>query len=61
MKDTLKAGDEWFRAAADASLDSLFVAKGVRDEAGQLVDFECIDANGTSAGHRFTAGGRVCD
>jgi PAS domain S-box-containing protein len=48
MKDTLKAGDEWFRAAADASLDSLFVAKGVRDEAGQLVDFECIDANGTA-------------
>jgi PAS domain S-box-containing protein len=48
MKDTLKAGDEWFRAAADASLDSLFVAKGVRDEAGQLVDFECIDVNGTA-------------
>jgi PAS domain S-box-containing protein len=48
MKDTLKTADEWFRAAADASLDALFVAKGVRDEAGQLVDFECIDVNGTA-------------
>jgi PAS domain S-box-containing protein len=48
MKDTLRTTDELFRAAADASLDSLFVAKGVRDDAGHLVDFECIDVNGTA-------------
>ena len=48
MKDALRTADEWFRAATDASLDSLFVAKGVRDDAGQLVDFECIDVNGTA-------------
>ncbi len=48
MKDALLTADKWFRAATDASLDSLFVAKGVRDEAGQLIDFECIDANGTA-------------
>ena len=48
MKGALRSADEWFRAATDASLDSLFVAKGVRDEAGQLIDFECIDVNGTA-------------
>ena len=48
MKDASRTADHWSRAAADASLDSLFVAKGVRDEAGQLVDFECIDVNGTA-------------
>jgi PAS domain-containing protein len=46
MKDTPWTAEEWFRAAADASLDALFIAKGVRDEAGHLVDFECIDING---------------
>jgi hypothetical protein len=34
MKNALRTADECFRAAADASLDSLFVAKGVRNEAG---------------------------
>src|SRR5665811_97329 len=48
MKHTLSTADEWSRAAADASLDALFIAKGVHDEAGQLVDFECIDVNGTA-------------
>ena len=49
MKPTLSTGDEWLRAAADASLDALFIAKGVRDEAGNLVDFECIDINSPAA------------
>lgn len=47
-KDALLTADKWFRAASDASFDSLFVAKGVRDEAGQLIDFECVDVNGTA-------------
>ncbi|NDP40147.1 MAG: PAS domain-containing protein, partial [Rhodoferax sp.] len=46
MKDTLQPPSDWFKAAADASLDGLFIVKGVRDQAGQLIDFECIDING---------------
>src|ERR1019366_8932317 len=49
MKDTLDISDAWLRAAADASLDALFIAKGVRDKAGNLVDFECIDINSSAA------------
>jgi len=49
MKGALNTADARFRAAADASLDALFIAKGVRDEAGNLVDFECIDINSPAA------------
>src|SRR5487761_2119121 len=51
MKATLNNADHWLRATVDASLDALFIAKGVRDEAGVLVDFECIDVNGTALKH----------
>ncbi|NDP40870.1 MAG: hypothetical protein GZ093_19440 [Rhodoferax sp.] len=46
LKDTMQPASEWFKAAADASLDGLFIVKGVRDQAGQLIDFECVDING---------------
>lgn len=45
MKRTLKTAEERFKAAAEASLDALFIAKCVRDEAGRLVHFECTDIN----------------
>lgn len=49
MKVTLRTAEERFRAATEASLDALFILKSVRDKAGHLVDFECIDINGHAA------------
>ena len=48
MINTSDTSGAWLRAAADASLDALFVAKGVRDKSGNLVDFECIDINSSA-------------
>jgi len=41
----LKTAEERFRAAAEASLDALFILKSVRDERGDILDFEFIDIN----------------
>lgn len=44
--DTLQPDPDWFKTVADARLDGLFIVKGVRDQAGLLIDFECVDING---------------
>jgi len=46
LEASLQTSEERFRAAAEASLDALLVLKSVRDEAGNIVDFEVTDANG---------------
>jgi len=42
-----RSGDEpaWFRAALDAMLDLVAVQRAVRDEAGEIVDFEILYMN----------------
>jgi PAS domain-containing protein len=42
-----RAGDEpaWFREALDAMLDLVAVQRAVRDEAGEIVDFEILYMN----------------
>lgn len=49
MEESLRTGEERFRAAAEASLDALLVLKSVRDAAGNIVDFEVTDMNGRAA------------
>lgn len=41
----LQSAEERFRAAADASLDALFILKSVRGERGQILDFEFTNIN----------------
>lgn len=41
----LQTAEDRFRAAADASLDALYILKSVRGERGEIVDFEFIDLN----------------
>jgi len=45
LKLTLKTAEERFRAAAEVSLDALFIARCLRDETGQIVDFEFTNIN----------------
>ncbi|MDE2360212.1 MAG: GAF domain-containing protein [Betaproteobacteria bacterium] len=45
-----RAGD-YFRAAAEASLDALFLLRGERDPAGNYVDFSVVDMNSRAARH----------
>lgn len=45
LEASLKISEERFRAAAEASLDALFILKSVRDDAGQIIDFEFTDIN----------------
>ncbi len=49
MKVTLKSAEERFRAAAEESLDALFITRCVRDEGGHIADFEFTDINGHAA------------
>ena len=44
-KGELQSAEERYRAATEANLDALFIAKCLRDENGEPVDFECTDAN----------------
>ncbi len=45
MARTLKTAEERYKAAAEANLDALFIAKSVRDGTGHIVDFEFTDIN----------------
>ena len=45
LEESLRTSEERFRAAAEASLDALFVLKTLRDSAGNIVDFEFTDMN----------------
>lgn len=45
LRVSLRTSEERFHAAAEASLDSLFLLKSLRDAAGNIVDFELLDMN----------------
>ncbi len=40
-----RESEAWFRAAAEGSFDPLSIQRAVRDEAGEIVDFEYLDVN----------------
>jgi len=45
LEVSLQTSEERFRAAAEASLDALFLLKTLRDTGGNIVDFELTDMN----------------
>jgi PAS domain S-box-containing protein len=49
MQRALTRAEDRYQAAAEANLDALFIAKCVRDEAGQITDFECTEVNSHAA------------
>ncbi|HEY9880059.1 MAG TPA: PAS domain S-box protein [Leptolyngbyaceae cyanobacterium] len=42
---TLRESDARFHAAAESSFDAIYILKSVRDEAGEIVDFQFVDLN----------------
>ncbi|MCX6032833.1 MAG: PAS domain S-box protein [Chloroflexi bacterium] len=44
-EEALRESESRFRAAAEGSLDAFYIFKSVRDEKGQIVDFEFVDLN----------------
>ncbi len=45
LESSLQSRDAHYRAAADASMDALFILKSLPDDAGQVVDFEIVELN----------------
>jgi PAS domain-containing protein len=44
-EEALHESESRFRAAAEGSLDAFYIFKSVRDEKGQIIDFEFVDLN----------------
>lgn len=49
VEKALRESEARVRGAVKASLDALFICSAVRDAAGELVDFQCSDANARAA------------
>jgi PAS domain S-box-containing protein/putative nucleotidyltransferase with HDIG domain len=49
LEASLQRSEERFRAAAEANLDALFILKSMRDGAGNIANFEFVDANDRAA------------
>ncbi len=45
LEMSLKTAEDRYRAAAEANLDAMFILESVRDDTGNIVDFECSDIN----------------
>lgn len=45
VEQELRDSNARFRAAAEGSFDAIFILQSVRDEAGQIVDFQFVDLN----------------
>ncbi len=48
LEASLKTAEERFRAAAEANLDALFILRSVRDDRGEIADFEFSDINASA-------------